>query len=113
MSYINAAIHFILANKGLSIAIAYVLMNVIVALTPKRFQEKPIFGIVLLIFHKLSVLAHSDQNGTLQIPLIAKEIVLFADEAVASVKTQAAPPPPLPVAPESPKQSNPEPPKAA
>jgi hypothetical protein len=77
--------------------LAYAILNIVVGLTPKRLQAKSVFGLVLAVMHQWAFLAHSDQPGTLQIPLIAKEIVLWTEgEIEVEIARPTVAPPPVP-----------------
>lgn len=85
-----------------------VVSNLTVAVTPKRLQNTPWFGAVLFIAHRLSILNHGDQYGTIQIPLIAKAIVFGRMLSPLRVTPPAVP---TAVTPLPPSERDTEPPK--
>jgi hypothetical protein len=59
-----------------------IVAHLVVALTPMRLQKNKWFGWALWITHRLVFSTHSDQPGSVQIPIIARPILWFVDEAV-------------------------------
>lgn len=73
---------WIKSHPGRVFAIVYTLICVVVALTPRRYQDTKWFGGLLWFMHRASVLAHADQHGTLQWPIIAKAILFGIDPSL-------------------------------
>lgn len=59
------------------LVVAYLVGDFVVAVTPKRFQQTPWFGVVLTILHFVSLHLHADDpRGTVKIPVFNIPIVL-------------------------------------
>ena len=53
------------------IFVLYVLLDITVAVTPKRYQQTPWFGAVLRLFRLISTHVHYDEHGvTIKIPVL-------------------------------------------
>jgi hypothetical protein len=109
----HALLAFLKANPAIEYVLAYMVLTVIVGLTPQKWQKTPFFGFLLALAHRLSVLTHADQGGTFQIPLMAKAIgaavPALAPVLNAIAEAPATPAEPAPADPVSP----PDPPRAA
>jgi hypothetical protein len=64
----------LLAHPAYIVAVVWVLAQLAVAVTPRRYQTEKWYGGALWLAHRLSFLAHYDQLGTLQLPIIARAV---------------------------------------
>ena len=89
MSTLHAYLAFAIANP-LKILTGFVaICSIVVALTPAKYQKSKIFGILLVIANRASILVHADRHGTLQSPVIAKAL-FFGDMPAPAVAAPAA-----------------------
>jgi hypothetical protein len=89
----NALLNLFKQNPSLYYLLAYVVLTVIVGVTPQKYQKTPFFGLILTVMHRLSVLTHADQPGTFQIPLILKVLGISLPPTAVAVLTGAEPAP--------------------
>jgi len=85
---VQSLLNFWHANKPLCILLVHMVLSAIVAVTPKRYQKKAFWGLLLKVAHFQSTLAHHDDPGTLQIPIIRKVLAFgrqFIDAADGSL----------------------------
>ena len=80
------------ANKPFCVLLVHMVLSAIVATTPKRYQNKPFWGIFLTIAHWQSSLTHYDEKGSLQLPVLRKAIG-FGQKFLAAADTALINPP--------------------
>jgi hypothetical protein len=57
-----------LAHPEEAAALAYAILNMIVALVPMRYHEHPLFGLALRVLARVAALTPPDAKGTLKLP---------------------------------------------
>ena len=90
----QSLLNFWHTNKPLCLLLLHMALSAIVAVTPKIYQKKPIFGVILKILHFQSTLTHYDEGGSLQVPLVRKVLGVGRKMLEAAEKTLAPPDPP-------------------
>ena len=61
---------FFFVHWYLILIILYFCLDFTVAVTPKRYQKKPYFGLVLQAFHWVSLHVHFDELGSIKLPVL-------------------------------------------
>lgn len=64
--------HFLHANWPFCMLVVHMVLSAMVGVTPKAYQNKPFWGMLLKVANLQSSLAHYDEKGTVQIPLVRK-----------------------------------------
>ena len=68
MHALEAVRAWALAHPEDAAALAYVVLNLIVALVPLKYHEHPLFGLALRALTRLAALTPPDAKGTLKLP---------------------------------------------
>ncbi len=90
MSTLHTYLSWFLAHPVKDILAAVVFCNIVVSVTPVRYQKTKYFGMFLVFANRVSMLAHAGNLNTIQWPLIAKAIFFGTiDEPAAA--PEAAP----------------------
>jgi hypothetical protein len=75
---------FVGAHLAVILAALYVLSNVAVAVTPKRYQTEKWYGLLLMLARWAGTHVHSDEFGTLKLPFTNIVLNLGASSAPAA-----------------------------
>jgi len=78
----NSIEALVVAHWGLIILSLYVLSDIVVAVTPKRYQEEKWYGLILKLFRWTSAHVHYDEiHTTLKVPLLNTPVRFGAKSA--------------------------------
>ena len=87
MQTVHGLAHWLAIHPVSDLIAIYLLSCSIVAVTPKRLQSEPWYGAALWLMHRISFLAHADQLGTFQWPILAR-MIIFGTPALPAPTVQ-------------------------
>jgi len=96
METLRAIGAWLAAHPWDDLLITYAAINVVVAVTPKRYQTTKWFGGLLVLASRITVLVHADAMGTLQLPFLLRAIIFGGTPATLVPAPSTAPPVPPP-----------------